>query len=348
MTGHTPARTPPLLDHDALLAAHAALRAELVHQPLHSPGRADVFGWDIEYLSAPALVSMVEYQVLYGVNDFHPRRANPVILDCGANIGISTLHYKRCFPRARIVAFEPDPQFAPLLRRNLQRNEAEDVEVVEAAVWVKEGEARWIKQGIDGSKLARGRESAAETVAVRTVDLASYMAGEVDLIKMDIEGAEYEVVAALGDKLRAVRNLIVECHLHADNVAPFAGLLATLSASGFQLGMNSLGAWRDLVRRSACQPDHFDQYQLVAAWRDPIPADLSAPRIPADGSLFQIEADWNEREERHRRVEAELQQARQTIDRLRHELLLMREDIRPYHASRVIQAIRRLQTSLGR
>src|SRR5207248_3567332 len=54
----------------------------------------------------------------------------PRILDCGANLGLASLFFKRAYPAARITAFEADPAIARMLAANLRRNGAADVEVV--------------------------------------------------------------------------------------------------------------------------------------------------------------------------------------------------------------------------
>jgi FkbM family methyltransferase len=303
------------------LSAYLDWRTRLVQEPLRCPGRTRIFGWDIEYVSGPAVVSGIEYLVLYGVNDFWSRHEHPVILDCGANIGISVLNYKRHFPKAKIVAFEPDPEFAPVLHRNLQKNGAADVEVVEAAVWMEDGEAKWYCEGIDGSKLVASDQADTRTVTVRTIDLAHYLTDEVDLIKLDIEGAEYRVVTALGDKLRVVRNMAIECHVHFADVTPLASMLATLTAAGFKVAVNSLSSWRDLVRQPDIPLEHFSQYLLIAAWRDPIPAGVPAARIPASGSLFQQEVDLSGREAKVQAVHAERLSLQQALQATQAELL---------------------------
>src|SRR5262245_19364009 len=314
--GHT------LFGQPDMLAAYIDWRIRLLQEPLRGSGHTQIFGWDLAYVSGPAVVGGIEYLVLYGVNDFYPRHEHPVILDCGANIGISVLNYKRQFPRAHIVAFEPDPEFAPVLRRNLKKNSAADVEVVEAAVWTQDGEASWYCEGIDGSKLVASAQAATRTVTVRTVDLAHYLTDEVDLIKLDIEGAEYQIVTALGDKLRVVRNMAIECHVHCTDIAPLASLLITLAATGFNVAVNSLSSWRDLVRQPAIPPEHFGQYLLIAAWRDPIPADLPAARLPAiGGHLFQQEIDLRGREAKLQTAHAERLATQQALETTQAELL---------------------------
>jgi len=233
------------------------------------PGREVMFGWDLEYLSFGSLMGFVDYILFRGMNDVLTDRPQPVILDCGANVGYTVLHYKRLCPDARITAFEPDPRFVPVLRRNLERNGARDVEIVEAAVWTSRGHMPWRTVGTDGSRVVVPDVS--ETVPscdVATVDLLGYLDRDIDLLKVDIEGAEFAVVPHLAPRLHNVRNILVECHL-SDQAAHVAlgGVLTTLSAAGFQVGLNSYGPWRDLTRRHIPAAFHAEQYVLLAGWR---------------------------------------------------------------------------------
>ena len=244
------------------------LKYKFSNMPRKIPGQLSLFGWDLEYVDGLSLLCSIDLLVLKGLNDFVPKHEHPVILDCGANIGISVLHYKRQFPSARITAFEPDPQIIPVLKRNLARNHASDVEVIEAAVWIKEGESAFFCEGADGSRLITIDRTVSPSVVVKTVNLANFISSGIDLIKMDIEGVESEVTVSLADKLGVVRNMVIECHIENKRIEPFARLLEALAKAGFSTSINSFGAWRDLVRQPRKLENEFDQYLMVAAWRD--------------------------------------------------------------------------------
>ncbi|HEX4602645.1 MAG TPA: hypothetical protein VH724_01505, partial [Candidatus Angelobacter sp.] len=72
-------------------------------------GRGKLFGWKIKFLGRPALVML--YSEIFARESywFTSNKPNPVILDCGANIGMATLYFKWLYPLAQITAFEPDP-----------------------------------------------------------------------------------------------------------------------------------------------------------------------------------------------------------------------------------------------
>lgn len=236
--------------------------------PRFTPGNTLVEGWDLDYVDASALWSCIDVLVHKGWNNFVAKIDNPIILDCGANIGVSVLNYKAVYPKARITAFEPDPNVAKVLKRNLIKNMADDVQVVEAAVWVNEGEMQFFCEGADGSKLILDKDLGSGRTTVKTIDFSAYITEPVDLIKMDIEGAEYKVISHLGDRLRLVKSMVIECHVDNRRIDQFAELLRVLYSAGFRVDINSYGVWRDLVHRSDKLPNEFDQYMLVAAWRE--------------------------------------------------------------------------------
>ena len=165
------------------------------------PATVRVLEWELECPTPASALAFLDYIACRRMNDFKTSEAVPVILDCGANIGYTALWYKRLYPAAQVVAFEPDPVFAPMLRRNLARNGAGDVTVVAAAAWTADGDAAWLTQDVDGSRLADAGATGATTVA--TVDLARILRdfARIDLLKIDIEGAEYALLPHLAEAL---------------------------------------------------------------------------------------------------------------------------------------------------
>jgi hypothetical protein len=144
-------------------------------------------------------------------------------------------------------------------------NHIEDVRVIEAAVWTESTELDFYMEGADGSRLIEHRAEA--SIKVQTVDLLEYMTEPIALIKMDIEGAEYEVIQHIEEKLAIVDAMVIECHMNSNQAGKLGILLETLSDVGFEVSINSIGAWRDLIKKPAKQPDGFDSYCLIAAWR---------------------------------------------------------------------------------
>src|SRR5687767_15025787 len=113
------------------LVTYRELQGKLAGIPRYQAGFVTAGSWQLHYLDAASLLSAFDVVVVKRWNDFRCEKRNPVILDGGANIGISAIHYKRLFPGAVITSFEPDPRACELLRRNLAVNRVDDVEIVE-------------------------------------------------------------------------------------------------------------------------------------------------------------------------------------------------------------------------
>ena len=90
-------------------------------------------------------------------------------------------------PKGRVLSFEANPDNANNLRKHLLINDIENVEVIEAAVCDRSGEA-YFEANAHRGKYGYMGKLAASGMHVRTIDLDSF--ATPDLIKMDIEGAE--------------------------------------------------------------------------------------------------------------------------------------------------------------
>lgn len=115
------------------------------------------------------------------------------VIDLGANIGYYTLRAARSIgPTGHVYAFEPDPRTAPYLRRNVARNAARNVSVIEAAASGRSGEAVFRQSGrASHSGLHHTMsEHAPIAVSVVTSRVDDHVQGPVDVVKMDIEGEE--------------------------------------------------------------------------------------------------------------------------------------------------------------
>jgi FkbM family methyltransferase len=139
------------------------------------------------------------------------------VVDAGANIGISSLFIHANAPTARIIAVEPEPANADVLRRNLADNHLPAV-AFEAALWHSRGTIQLqVKDSAMSHAIPRSDERHdAEVREVRAVDMEELIDAlgveEVDLVKLDIEGAEREVLTVGGDWIPRVKHFLAECH----------------------------------------------------------------------------------------------------------------------------------------
>jgi FkbM family methyltransferase len=170
---------------------------------------------------------------------FRPARARPLILDAGANAGVSVLYFKTVAPDARVVAFEPDPDAASMLRANVERNGLGDVEIVEAALARAGDRAELYRDpNIAGSVLTTTTPGLFPAAgSVRAVQLSRWVEDPTDFVKIDVEGAEIDVLSELADAraLPNIERLAIEySHHHPDARADRLGeLLSILESNGF-------------------------------------------------------------------------------------------------------------------
>jgi len=231
-------------EHHLLLAGHWA-RFRTKHfleklSPRFRFHRETAFGSEFEFVDYFNFIST--FHILFLTEDYRfcPRSARPRILDCGSNIGISVFWFKRRFPDATIVAFEPDPATFALLRRNVEHNRWTGIELHNEAVCASDGPQRFFYDPAHpGSVIMSLRREcglpACEEVA--GVRLSQFIREEVDLLKLDVEGAEVEVLedlAATG-RLPLLRAIVMEYHpAYFSGPQVFRSLTALLEQHGFR------------------------------------------------------------------------------------------------------------------
>ncbi|GAO43708.1 FkbM family methyltransferase [Flavihumibacter petaseus] len=156
---------------------------------------------------------------------------DPCIFDCGAHIGISVLYFASHFPKARIIAFEPDPANFRLLEKNIPAAVYPGIELRQEAVWKEDTTIQFSTGEGMSSKINTDTTSSRSIKAVRLRDLINQ---QVDLLKIDIEGAEYEVLKDIQPVLGQVERIFVEYHGSFGQNKELNHLLSILTDSGFQ------------------------------------------------------------------------------------------------------------------
>jgi FkbM family methyltransferase len=206
-------------------------------RPRNMVGQTRMLGDVFFYPDAASFVSTYESIYIQNCYHFYSSKSSPRILDCGANTGLATLYFKKIYPNSRITAFEPDPEIAACFRKNLSLKGINDVELVEAAVWKKDGQMTFLPDGADGGALS----ASGSGITVNTVDLRRWMYEPIDFLKMDIEGAEIEVFDHCADQLGNVKNIAVEYHERLGQPQYLDKLLSILSKAEFKYHIFSKG-----------------------------------------------------------------------------------------------------------
>jgi FkbM family methyltransferase len=137
----------------------------------------------------------------------HPR----LILDAGANVGSATLWFRERFPDARVICVEPNPKAFERLARNV--GDEPNVQLVNAALSDRDGKAFFGGEPMTpvGRLQDHGGPSVFEvdTLTLATVRERFAADAQIDMFKLDVEGAEWQVLTG---PLTNVRAIAIEIH----------------------------------------------------------------------------------------------------------------------------------------
>jgi len=153
------------------------------------------------------------------------------IIDCGSHIGLSIIYLKKICPTASIVAFEPDLKNYTLLQKNILSHKLTSVTSKNEAVWIENTNLNFIQDGNMGSKI--GSDSTGNTKSVKAVRLKEELNRKVDFLKLDIEGAEYDVLKDIADNLNNVIKLFIEYHGNFDENNKLLEIFRIVTKAGF-------------------------------------------------------------------------------------------------------------------
>ena len=150
---------------------------------------------------------------VYHVKSDWIRNEPKTIVDLGGNIGMATLAFAEQFPNAKLISVEPHPDSARLLRHNLA-SLGERATVLESAVSDRAGKMR-LSVAAEAYNASLVRESS-DGIEVDVVTMDDILNQEqlqrIDILKIDIEGAEKMLLAHSPAWLRKVDLLLIELH----------------------------------------------------------------------------------------------------------------------------------------
>jgi FkbM family methyltransferase len=203
--------------------------------PRHEPQETALFDPPLRLLDGPSFVPQYEEIFLLEIYDFPFDGPAPVIIDGGSNIGLAVIWWRARWPQARIIAFEPDPQVFDVMVHNLRHHHG--LELHMAALSTPALGADFIAEGTDAGRLGAASQAIGETTTVQTVALGDILADlvHVDLLKLDIEGAETEVLLSVADQLHKIDRIFFEYHSCPGSPQTLADLLGLVREAGFRV-----------------------------------------------------------------------------------------------------------------
>jgi FkbM family methyltransferase len=189
------------------------------------------------------------------IYQFETSSEQPVILDMGANIGLSVIFLKQLYPNARITAYEADKNIFQILSENLDNNGFEDVERHNSAVWKRNCVISFKADNADGGHISDDDSG----TSVNAVDFSDILNARdrVDFLKMDIEGAENELFDKIVENLHKIDNFFLEYHAFKNQPQRLGQFLSILEAKNFRYNIEN-PHYRGMPLGEASQINDFD------------------------------------------------------------------------------------------
>ncbi|PWK26183.1 FkbM family methyltransferase [Arcicella aurantiaca] len=184
-----------------------------------------LFGLIIENYNYRLLDYLIKEVFVANEYYFQTENKAPIIVDCGANIGMATLFFKWLQPNATIYSFEPQKSTFDILERNIKRNNLQNVHYFNLALSDSNGTIDFF--GEDSSNLMSSvlqERSTGKKVTVecrKLSDFVSIISEPIDLLKIDVEGAETFILKDLIDTNKldksVFKQIIMEYHHKIEN-----------------------------------------------------------------------------------------------------------------------------------
>ncbi len=193
------------------------------------------------FLRVPGSDIQTFTQVFFGQDyDFPVERTPKVIVDAGANIGLASIYFSNRFPDAKIIAIEPEESNLEIIRKNI--SQYGNITLVCGALWHKNsrinlvdpGRGKWGFMTQTQEDEGQGHGEVVHEVQGMTVDtiMKEHGINHIDILKIDIEGAELEVFRDSSSWIDKVDALIVELH---DRMKPGCERSVLNGSKGFDI-----------------------------------------------------------------------------------------------------------------
>ena len=175
------------------------------------------------------------------------------VVDVGAAMGDFTVHAARLCPRGTVYAFEPLPESFARLEEHVRLNGVTNVRASAEAIAAEKGTlALYTVTGLSGQHRTAGDGTSAAAPAITVPALTLGMAFErhgiarCDLLKIDCEGAEFEILLGLSpEDFARIARIVLEYHDHV-TAHTHEELASRLEERGFDVTVRPNPAWREL------------------------------------------------------------------------------------------------------
>jgi len=161
----------------------------------------------------PGTTDQNVYNQVFVKKDYDVDLCNPLfIVDAGAHIGLSSVFFASKYPKAIVIAIEPEPTNFKLLLMNTRN--FSNIRPIQAGLWSRKTHLRIQNSNAAAWNFRVSEDSSGQGVtAVGILDVMSdFRVSQIDVLKLDIEGSEIEVLDTHPSWIDAVGALIIELH----------------------------------------------------------------------------------------------------------------------------------------
>lgn len=223
---------------------HVKLLIKKIGTPRYQPGSFHLPFGDIIYVDIESFESQYYEIFCEKCYSFNSDNQCPRIIDCGGNIGLAALWFKKEYPEASITVYEANSKLSKIIDQNIVKFGFKDIHVINAAVWNKDGYVNFKESRNDAGVISKNKQDA----TVKSINLSDQIAQPIDLLKMDIEGAEYDVLLDLCEtgKISFIKRIICEFHGTANSSYRLGEILSALNSVGFHITTNHAKTQKEL------------------------------------------------------------------------------------------------------
>ena len=200
----------------------------------------DLFGYKIIIPDVASFKFMYDEIFEKQIYKFYTSNNSPRIIDAGANIGLSVIFFKKLYPNAIIEAFDPDPKIFSILQKNIEAFSFENVKLHNTGLWNSDNELTFYSEGADAGRIIEESDTN-NIIKAKFTSLRPFINGKIDLLKIDIEGAEDVVLEDINDLLINVDRIFIEYHSFPNKRQSLYKILSILEVAGFRINMNTPG-----------------------------------------------------------------------------------------------------------
>jgi FkbM family methyltransferase len=205
--------------------------------PRYVSGSSSMLDFEMKFVDACTFIGGSDEIFFKNIYEFQADKEDPYIVDCGANIGLSVIYFKKLYPKSKVVAFEPDPNIFNVLKENIDFLGLKHVILHQKAIWINNEGIEFNVEGGFSGRIPKSPEEQ-NIIKVETQSLKELINQDVDFLKIDIEGAENEVIFNIEERLHFVKNIFIEFHSYIDDEQKLGEILTLLKNNNFRYSIH--------------------------------------------------------------------------------------------------------------